>query len=265
VDTSNKPPTGDRQRALTRYCSGEKVPHDGLSDVTTCLDAAGHKVVTGVQMACMCLVLAAGTQSGSSALRPGGDGGVGRAASMEYGDIQQGGTAGRGKGNFNVGPRPLTANSCNANGIITGLRTRTTACTGGDVAESFLSVVMSARAASAQVIATHGVVDIVVLDTTPTKESGGRDMWVGASSAKEVATDDEVAVGDAKILVDRDNVQITPCVPALGTKQACTMQWGVTSVDKFCGRALIECVQKGGALDPDLPSDHHQDNVHCRL
>jgi hypothetical protein len=56
---------------------------------------------------------------------------------------------------------------------------------------------MSMRVAAAQAIETHGVVDIAALDVTPTKTSGGRDMWVGASGAKtEVATVDEVAIGD---------------------------------------------------------------------
>jgi hypothetical protein len=54
-------------------------------------------------------------------------------------EIQQYGTVGRGKGRFNVGPRPLTANSFNANGSVTGLRTRTTDGTGGDAAGSGLA------------------------------------------------------------------------------------------------------------------------------
>jgi hypothetical protein len=136
----------------------------------------GHKCVTGVQMTCMRPALVPIMQSGSSAARLGGGGNVGRAARMEHGGIQQCGTVGRGKGHFNVGPRPLTANNCIANGIVIELRTRTTAGTGGDAAESFLPVVMSTRTAPAQAIANHGVVDIAALDVTPTKTSGGRDM-----------------------------------------------------------------------------------------
>jgi hypothetical protein len=75
----------------------------------------------------------------------------------------------RGKGHFDVGPRPLMADRCNANGSITGRRTRTTACTGRDAAESFFPVVMSTRAAPAQAIATYGVVNIAALDATPAK------------------------------------------------------------------------------------------------
>jgi hypothetical protein len=108
--------------------------------------------------------------------------------------------------------RPLTASSCNANGSITGLRTRTIARTGGDAAESFLHVVMSTRAASAQTIATHGMVDVAALDVTPTKTSGGGDMRVGPSSAKaEVATVDEVTVGEAEIRVDRVGKPLRAC------------------------------------------------------
>jgi hypothetical protein len=71
---------------------------------------------------------------------------------------------------------------------------------GGDAAEGFLPVVMSTRAAPAQAIATHGVVDIAALVVTPTKRTGGGDMWVGASHAKsEVASVDEVPFGDAEI------------------------------------------------------------------
>jgi hypothetical protein len=52
-------------------------------------------------------------------------------------------------------------------------------------------------------MATRGVVDIAALDVTPTKTSGGGDMWVGASGAKaEVATVDEVAIGEVEIRVD---------------------------------------------------------------
>jgi hypothetical protein len=103
----------------------------------------------------------------------------------------------KGKGHFNVGPRPLTANSCNANGSVTGLRTCTSAGMGGDAAESFLPEVMSTRAAPAQTIATHRVVDIAALNVTLTKTSGSRYMWAGASCAKaELVTVDEVTIGE---------------------------------------------------------------------
>jgi hypothetical protein len=88
-------------------------------------------------------VLAPITQICSSASRLRGGGIVGRAARMDHGDIQQGGTVGQGKGHFTVGPCPLTANSCNANGSVTELRTCTAAGTGGDAAERFLPAVMS--------------------------------------------------------------------------------------------------------------------------
>jgi hypothetical protein len=120
--------------------------------------------------------------------------------------------------------------------------------------ENFLPVVMSMRAASAQAIATHGVVNIAALDAAPTKTSGGGDMRVGASCPKaKVATVDEVAVGEAEMLVH--GVQVIPCVPALEAQQACAMRWGVASVEEFCGGALIECVRKGGTCGPDLPGD----------
>jgi hypothetical protein len=49
-------------------------------------------------------------------------------------------------------------------------------------------------------------------------------MWVGTSSAKaDVATVDEVAIGEAGLRIDRDGVQVSPCVPALETEQACAM------------------------------------------
>jgi hypothetical protein len=123
----------------------------------------------------MRLVLAPVMQSGSSASRLGGGGGnVFRAEGMYHGDSQQGGTVGQWKGHLNVGPRPLTAYSCNANGSVTGFRMRNTARTGGDAAESFLPVVMSTQAAPAQAIATHAVVDIAALDVTVTKSKGWR-------------------------------------------------------------------------------------------
>jgi hypothetical protein len=53
-------------------------------------------------------------------------------------------------------------------------------------------------------------------------------MRVGASSSKAVvATVVEVAVGEADIRVDEDGVQVSPCLPALETEQACVMRWGV--------------------------------------
>jgi hypothetical protein len=136
---------------------------------------------------------------------------------------------GQGNGHFNVSSRPLRANSCNANGSVTGLRTRRTARTGGDAGKSLLPVVMSTRASPAQAISTRGVVKIAALDE-PTKPSGGGVMWVDASSSKvEAATVDDVAVGEVEIRVDQDCVQASLCVPALETEQACAMRWGVAS------------------------------------
>jgi hypothetical protein len=104
---------GDSQRAPRRdITQGTKVGHDGPAEVPVRLDAGGHKGVTGVQMARMHPVIVPVTQSGSSAAHLGGGGNVGRAERMDHGHIQQCGTVGRGKGHFNVGPRPLTANSC---------------------------------------------------------------------------------------------------------------------------------------------------------
>jgi hypothetical protein len=248
VGTSKRRPPGDSRRALRRdITQGTKVPHDRPAEVPIRLDSGGHKGVTGVQMARMRPVLVPVTQSGSSATRLGGGGNTDWEARMDHGDIQLCGTLERGKGHFNASPHTLTANSCIANGRVTGLRTCTTASTGRDAAESFLSVVTLTRAA--QAIATHGVVDITALDVTPTKANGGRDMWVGASSTKaEVAT-----VEEAEIRVDQDEVQVGPPVPALETEQACAMRRGVPSTEKFCGEVLIECVQKGGTRDPANP------------
>jgi hypothetical protein len=162
------------------------VPHDGLAEVPARLDAGGHKGVTGMQMACICLVLAPVMQSSSSASRPGGSGNVARAARMDHGDAQQGETMGRGKDHFNAGLRPLTASSCNANGSITGLRALTTARTGRDTAESFLPVVVPTRAIPTQAIATHVVVYIAALDVTPTRTSDGGDMRVAASIGLQI-------------------------------------------------------------------------------
>jgi hypothetical protein len=166
-------------------------------------------------MACVCPVLAPVTQSGSSASRLGGGSNVGRAARLNHGDIQQGGTMGRGKGYLNVGTPRLTAGRCNANGSITGLHLRITTRAGGDAAQSFLPVVVPTGAAIAEEITTHGVVEIAALVVTTTKTSGGGDMRVGASCAKaEVPTVDEVAVREAEIRVDWDAVQVSPGVPA---------------------------------------------------
>jgi hypothetical protein len=77
-------------------------------------------------------------------------------------------------------------------------------------------------------------------------------MWVDASSAEvEAATIAEVAVEEAEIRVDREVVQVSPCVRGLDTEQACVMRWGVARVEEFCGTALIECVRKRGTRDPN--------------
>jgi hypothetical protein len=79
-------------------------------------------------------------------------------------------------------------------------------------------------AATAQAIATYGVVDVAVLDVTFTAARGSGDMWVGASGAKaEVATVDEVTFREAEIRVDQDGVQVHPTVPAMETEQSCWM------------------------------------------
>jgi hypothetical protein len=118
---------------------------------------------------------------------------------------------------------------------------------------------MLTRTAPTEAIATHGVVDIAPLHLTPKNTSGGGQMWVGASCAKaEVATVDESRRQrslEAETRVDRDGVQVNPCVPALETEHVCTMRWGVASVEAFCGRALIKCVRKGGTRNLDLPGD----------
>jgi hypothetical protein len=138
VATSKKhpPPVTARERPRD-VAQGRKVPHDPPAALPGRLDGGGHKGVTGVQMARMPPVSAPITQSGSSASRLGGGGNVGRAARMNHGDIQQGGTVGQGRGHFNVSPRPLTADSCNSKGSLSELRTCSTARTGGDAVESF--------------------------------------------------------------------------------------------------------------------------------
>jgi hypothetical protein len=98
--------------------------------------------VTGVQMARMRKVLVLVTKGGNSATRIGGGGNLGRVAKMDQGDMQQCGTVRQGEGQVNVCTRPLTANSCNSHGSVTGLRTKT----GGNATESFPPVVVSTKA-----------------------------------------------------------------------------------------------------------------------
>jgi hypothetical protein len=98
------------------------------------------------------------------------------------------------------------------------------------------------RAAPAQAIVTHGVVDVAALDATTTDAGGDEYMWVGASGVKaEVATVDELANREAGIRVDRNSVQVSRCAPALETEQSCAMRWEVASVEEFSGRALSSC------------------------
>jgi hypothetical protein len=93
VGTSKEGPPGDNQRAYRRdVAEGTKVPHDGPAKVTVRLDAGRYKGVARVQMAGMHPVLIPVTQSGSRVSRLGGGGNVGRAARMNHGGIQQGGT-----------------------------------------------------------------------------------------------------------------------------------------------------------------------------
>jgi hypothetical protein len=184
VGTRKKRPPGDSQSARQRDIAlGAKVSHDGCRSARTSRRWQAQRCdrgADGPHAPGTCPVM----QSSSGASRLGGGGDVGRAARMNHGDIQQGGTMGREKGHLNVGPHHLTANHCNAKGNATGLCTRITARVGGDAAESFLPVVVPMRAAPAQAMAAHGVVDIAALDVMTTKTSGGGDMWVGASSAK---------------------------------------------------------------------------------
>jgi hypothetical protein len=93
-------------------------------------------------------------------------------------------------------------------------------------------VVAPTRAAAAEAIAAHGVVDVAALDVTTTKESCGGDVRVGASGAKaEVATVDEVAVREAEVRGHRDGVQVSPSVTAFETEQTCAMLWGVAGLE----------------------------------
>jgi hypothetical protein len=179
VCTSKEGPPGVSRRAGRRdVAEGTKVPHDGPAEVLVRLDAGRYKAVARVQMAGMRPVHMPVTQSSSGALRLGGGGNVGRAARMNHGDIQQGGTMGRGNGHVNVSTRPLNAHRGNANGAVTGLRTRIAARTGGDAADSLLPVVVPMQAAAAEAIAAHGMVDVAALDVTTTKASGGEDVRV---------------------------------------------------------------------------------------
>jgi hypothetical protein len=181
--TSEKRTPGDSQRARRRDIAQDtKVPHDGPAEVPSRSDAGGHKGVTEVQMARMRPALVPVRQSGSSSARLGGGGNVGRAARMDHGDIQQCATVGQGNGHFSAGLCPPDGQQLQRQ-----RQHNWVYCTHysphGDVAESFLPVFMSTRAAATQAIATHGVVYIAALDVTPTKTSGGRDMRIGASSA----------------------------------------------------------------------------------
>jgi hypothetical protein len=118
---------------------------------------------------------------------------------------------GQGKGHLNVSTCALTANRGNANGNVTGFRTRIAGRAGKDVAKSLLPVVVPTRAAAADAIAPQGAVDVAALGLTTTKASGGGDVRVGASCAKaEVSTVDQVAVRETEIRGDRDGVQVGP-------------------------------------------------------
>jgi hypothetical protein len=257
VGTSKERSPGDSQRACRRdVAEGTKVPHDGPAEVSVRLDAGRHKGVAGVQMAGMRPVLIPVTQSGSIASRLGGGGNVGRAARMNHEDVQQAGTMGRGKGHLTVRTCPLPANRGNANGSVTGFRTCIAARAGGDAAESLLPVVVPTRAAPAEAIAAHGVVDVAALDVTKTKASGGGDVRVGASCANaEVGTLHEGAVGETEIRGDWDGVQVSPSVTALESEQACAMRWGVAGLEEFCSRALSQRLRKGGTRCQHLVGD----------
>jgi hypothetical protein len=64
------------------------------------------------------------------------------------------------------------------------------------------------------------VVYVATLDVTTAKAGFGGDVWVGYSGAKaEMATVDEVTIGEAEIGVDRDGFQVSPGVLALDTEQ----------------------------------------------
>jgi hypothetical protein len=100
VGTSKKRPPGDSHRAhRCEIAQGTEVelevPHDGPAKLPARLDAGRHKGVTDVQMACTRPVHAPVTHSHSCVFRSGGGGDVGRAARMNHGDIQQGGSSER--------------------------------------------------------------------------------------------------------------------------------------------------------------------------
>jgi hypothetical protein len=146
--------------------------------------------VTGVHVPHMRAALASVTQSGSGATRPRRSRNVGRAALVNHGDIQQGGTMRR--GDLNVGVSPLNACRCNTTGSVTGPSARIAARASRDAAEGFFPVIMPALA---QAIATHRVVDVAALGMTTAKARGYGDTWHGASGAKAVvATVDEITI-----------------------------------------------------------------------
>jgi hypothetical protein len=74
-------------------------------------------------------------------------------------------------------------------------------------------VVVPMRAAPAQTIASHVVVDVASLDVRSTKAGRGWDMLAGASGAKEeAATVDEVAIREAEMrLTETVSRQVPAC------------------------------------------------------
>jgi hypothetical protein len=107
VGTNKERSQGNSQRACPRdVTKGTKVPHDGPAEVPVLLNAGRHKGVARVQMTGMRPALMPVTRSGCRTCRLGGGRNVGHAVRMNQGDIQQGGTMGRGKGHHNV-PRQL--------------------------------------------------------------------------------------------------------------------------------------------------------------
>jgi hypothetical protein len=71
---------------------------------------------------------------------------------------------------------PPAASSSNTNERVTGLGTRIAGCVSRDAAEGLLPVIVPMRAAPAQVIPTHGMVDVAALDVTTLKVRGGGDI-----------------------------------------------------------------------------------------
>jgi hypothetical protein len=201
VGTSTNCAPGNSQRARRRDISqGTKVPHDGPAEVPVHLDTGRHRCVTGVWMTHRRPVLAPDTQSGSGASRLGGSGNVGRAERMNLGDIQQGRTVGAGEGSPQCRPEPPDSQPLQRQQKCKWAPHAHDSLRVGDVAESFLPVVVPTQAAPTQAIATHGVVNVAALDVTTIKTCGGGDMWVDASSYKaEVASVDDVAVREANI------------------------------------------------------------------